>query len=265
MLIKRLISSIAIIVLVVAVLFSEFSYGLLAVALIGIGLYEFFTMVENKGIWIYKYFGVAVGMLIPLSILFKFELTRNWELFFIVLLLLALIIMQFRRRQSAGVIVGISVTIFGVLYVAWFFSFMIKIRLLPNGMALAGALLLITKLNDIGAYLVGSRFGKTPLIPRISPKKSVEGAFGGLFFSVLGGLASKPFLPYSYSRIILISVVLGVLAQLGDLSESLMKRDCQVKDSGSLFPGLGGALDCIDSLLFTAPVFYFYLSNILKQ
>ena len=264
MLIKRLYSSVLIIALVVAVMFSELAYGLSVIALTGIALYEFFTMVEKKGIWIYKYFGVAVGVLIPLTVLFRFELNKNWELFLIVLLLLTLMIMQFRRRQSAGVVVGISVTVFGVMYVAWFFSFMIKIRMLPQGIALASAVLLITKLNDMGAYLIGSRFGKTPLMPRISPKKSVEGALGGLFFSILGGLAVKPFLSYSYSQVILISLVFGILAQIGDLSESLMKRDCQVKDSSSIFPGLGGALDCIDSLLFTAPVFYFFMTNVLR-
>jgi len=264
MLIKRICSSVSIITIVAVCLFFEPLYGLLVASLTAIGLYEFFTMVEKKGIWIYKYFGVVVGVLIPLSIAFRFELTKNWELLFIVLVLITLIVMQFRRRQNIGVIVGISVTVFGVLYVAWFFSFMIKIRLLADGLGLVTAVLLITKLNDVGAYLVGSRFGKVPLIPRISPNKSVEGAAGGLFFSVLGGLISKPFLGCSYEKIIIISVVLGILAQLGDLSESLMKRDCQVKDSGSIFPGLGGVLDSIDSLLFTAPVFYFYMSNILR-
>jgi phosphatidate cytidylyltransferase len=265
MLIKRIFSSSALIGIVVVSLFFEPLYGLMVTVLTAFGLYEFFTMVEKKGIWIYKYFGIMVGVLIPLSILFRFELTKNWELFFIALALIILIIMQFRRRQNIGVIVGISVTVFGVLYVAWFFSFMIKLRLLDGGLGLIAAVLLITKLNDIGAFLVGSRFGKVPLIPRISPNKSVEGAAGGVLFSVLGGLISKPFLNCSYERIIFISIVLGILAQLGDLSESLMKRDCQVKDSGSIFPGLGGVLDCIDSLLFTAPVFYFYMSIILRK
>jgi phosphatidate cytidylyltransferase len=115
------------------------------------------------------------------------------------------------------------------------------------------------------------RFGKTPLIPRISPKKSVEGAIGGLIFSVLGALASRMFLSpalvyrtgvnLGYLHLLFIGIFLGILGQLGDLSESLMKRDCQVKDSSGLFPGLGGILDLIDSLLFTAPAFYFYLSS----
>ena len=129
-------------------------------------------------------------------------------------------------------------------------------------------ILLITKTGDIGAYLIGSKWGKHTLISRISAGKSVEGAIGGLFFSISAALACKSFLPehsvFSYSNLILMGSSLGVLGQLGDLSESLIKRDCQVKDSGKVFPGLGGVLDTIDSLLFTAPAFYFYMSTVFK-
>ena len=83
-----------------------------------------------------------------------------------------------------------------------------------------------------------------------------------MFFSILGGLACKGFLPFEYGQLLIISVGLGVLGQLGDLSESLLKRDCQVKDSGNIFSGMGGVLDEIDSLLFTAPVFYFILARL---
>jgi phosphatidate cytidylyltransferase len=232
-------------------------------------------MLEKKGISIYKYFGLCLGAIIPLSILFRFELTKTWELFFVVLALLFLILMQFRRRENSGVIMDISGTIFGILYISWFFSFLIKIRYLANGIGLLVSVLLITKLGDIGAYFIGTRFGKTPLIPHISPKKSVEGAIGGLIFSVLGALSSRSFFPafggippgrenLSYWHLIFMGFFLGLLGQLGDLSESLMKRDCQVKDSGNLIPGMGGVLDLIDSLLFTAPAFYFYISTILK-
>ena len=172
--------------------------------------------------------------------------------------------MQFKRRDSSGVIVDISTTIFGILYVSWFFSFIIKIRYLSGGFGFLVALLLIIKLGDVGAYLVGSRWGKSPLMPHISPKKTVEGSIGGLLFSILGAFACKSLLPFSYGHLLSIAIGLGVLGQLGDLSESLLKRDCQIKDSGSIFPGMGGVLDQIDSLLFTAPVFYFYLSVIVR-
>jgi len=264
MLKKRIFTSVILIGIITGVIFIDWLCGLLITVFIVIGLYEFFTMLERKGISIYKYFGIGIGAIIPLSIVFRFELTRSWELLFIVLVLLFLIIMQFARRQNSGVIADISTTIFGIVYVSWFFSFLIKIRNLSGGLGLLVTVLLITKLGDIGACLVGVRLGKTPLIPRISPNKSVEGSIGGLVFSVLGALAARPFLKLSFAHIVILGISLGVLGQLGDLSESLMKRDCQVKDSGKIFPGLGGVLDTIDSLLFTAPAFYFYMSLILK-
>jgi len=276
MLSRRIFTSILLISVITVTIFNELACGLLVTAFIVAGLYEFFTMLEKKGISIYKYFGITMGLVIPLSLVFRFELTKNWELLFIVLCLLSLILMQFQRRNNSGVVVDISTTLFGILYVSWFLSFMIKIRYFPGGIGLFTAVLLITKSGDTGAYLIGTRFGKTPLIPRISPRKSVEGAIGGLIFSILGAFASRPFFPalggiplgrenvFSFAQVLFIGLALGILGQLGDLSESLIKRDCQVKDASKILPGLGGALDSIDSLLFTAPAFYFYIVTILK-
>ena len=262
MLAKRILSSAFLIGLCAAAVLLRPVFAMTVLAITVLGLYEFFTMLEKKGISIFKYFGIGMGAIIPASILFHFELTKGWELLFIVVAFLFLIIMQFKRRENHGAVVGISTTIFGILYIAWFFSFLIKIRFLPGGAGLVAAVLVVTKLGDIGAYLVGSAFGRTPLIPRISPKKSVEGAMGGLIFSVGGALMSKPFMPdtFSYFHLALVGVCMGILAQLGDLSESLMKRDCGIKDSAALIPGFGGILDVIDSLLFTVPVFYFYMT-----
>jgi phosphatidate cytidylyltransferase len=265
MLKKRLISTFVLVGLLIAALFIDWLCALMISAFIIAGLYEFFTMLEKKGINIYKYFGIAMGAIIPFSILFRFELTKSWELLFIVLAVLFLILMQFRRRESSGVVVDISTTIFGILYISWFLSFLIKLRYLEGGVGLLATVIIITKVGDIGAYLVGSRFGKTPLIPRISPKKSIEGSLGGLAFSILGALACSPFLNLSFLNLVSIGFFLGILGQLGDLSESLIKRDCQIKDSGKIIPGIGGVLDLIDSLLFTAPAFYFYMSIILNK
>jgi len=264
MLIKRIISAIVLIGIISGVIFFDWLCGLVVTLFIVAGLYEYFRMLEKKGIKIYKYFGISVGAIIPLSIVLRFEPTKNWELLFIVLALFFLIVMQFKRRDSSGVIVDISTTLFGILYVSWFFSFLIKIRYLENGLSFLAALLLITKLGDIGAYLVGSSLGKHPLVPRISPHKTIEGAFGGLIFSLLGALASKLFLNFDYAHLVFIGLSLGILGQLGDLSESLLKRDCAIKDSGKVFPGMGGVLDEIDSLLFAGPVFYFYLCAVVK-
>ena len=262
MLLKRLFSSAMLIAICAAGIVSRTAFVIVIMGVTVLGLYEFFSMLEKKGISIFKYFGIGLGACIPASILFHFELTKGWELLFIVVAFLFLIIMQFKRRENQGSVVGISTTIFGILYVAWFFSFLVKIRLLPGGTGLVIALLVITKLGDIGAYFVGSKYGRTPLIPRISPRKSVEGSLAGLVFSVAGALMCKGLMPesFSYLHLGLIGVGLGLLAQLGDLSESLMKRDCGIKDSAAVIPGFGGILDIIDSLLFTAPVFYFYIT-----
>jgi len=198
MLAKRIFSSVVLIAVVIAAVFQTWVFNLLIFACTVLGLIEFFGMLEHKGISLYKYFGIAVGSLIPLSIMWHFELTRKWELFFVVLVLLFLIIMQLKRRENTGVVVGISTTIFGILYVAWLFSFIVRIRVLPNGTAFLASVLIITKLGDVGGFLVGSRFGKLPLVPLISPKKSVEGALGGLLFSIGGAVACKPFLPFGY-------------------------------------------------------------------
>lgn len=259
---KRILSSILAVALCAVSIYFMPLFAVVILAVTVTGLYEYFNMLEKKGISIFKYFGIGIGAVIPASILFHFELTKGWELLFIVLAFLFLLMMQFKRRENSGAIVGISTTIFGILYVSWFLSFLIKLRFLPGGPGLVAMVLLVAKGGDIGAYFIGSKFGKTPLIPRISPKKSVEGALGGLMFSIIAAISSKPLMPASFSlfHLAVVGLCIGALAQLGDLSESLMKRDCGVKDSSSFVPGFGGVLDVIDSLLFSAPVFYFYMT-----
>lgn len=259
MFLRRIFSTVLLVGLITLLIREAWLCSLAITIFIVAGLYEFFRMLEVKGVSIYKYLGIGLGTVIPLSIMFRFELTKSWELLFIVIALLVLILMQFRRRDNSGVVIDISTTIFGILYVSWFFSFIIRIRYLDNGMWLVAALLIITKSGDIGAYLFGSRFGKTPLIPRISPNKSVEGAVAGLIFSAAGAYVCRGALGLSAVHAVVLGLSFGILGQLGDLSESLIKRDCQVKDSGTVFPGMGGVLDQIDSLLFTAPVFYLFM------
>jgi len=235
----------------------------------GMALYEFYSLVEKKGIPIFKTSGISIGILVPLSIFFTFEPTKGWELLFIIAVLLTIFVLQFTRRENSNAIFGVSTTIFGILYISWTFSFMLKLKLmdnpaLPSGGLLVAFLLLVTKMGDIGAYIVGTYFGKHSLIPRISPKKSVEGALGGFLFSVGAALASRSFLPsIPIHHLLILGCLLGVLAQVGDLSESLVKRDCQVKDSADYIPGLGGVLDLVDSILFTAPTLYFYVFKFL--
>ena len=240
-------------------------FAVVTVAFIGLGLNEFFALVERKGIVIERWIGLGVGLSIPLSIYVSFEPTKGWELLFMVLAFLTLFLLQLRRKDSSQAIVGVSTALFGIFYVSWCFSFLIKLRFvegpgLPGGQWWVALLLLATKGGDIGAYVVGSLLGRHSLLPRISPSKTWEGAAGGLLFSVAAALAFRPvFSGVAWPVLLVFGLLLGILGQLGDLSESLIKRDCQVKDSGRLLPGMGGILDVLDSLLFTAPIGYFYV------
>ncbi len=265
---RRFVTSSFMIILAIAAVISQWIFIVVLLALTLGGLYEFFSLIKEKGIPIYSYTGIIIGLLIPLSIFTRFELTENWELLFIVMLLLSIFLMQFLRNSTTNAIVGISTTLFGILYVSWLFSFLIKIRyFLPgaDGIRLLGFVLLVTKCGDMGALLVGTQFGRHPLLPRVSPNKTVEGGLGNLVFSALAAVLGQSLIPapfgFSTGHIALLGAFLGGMGQLGDLSESLIKRDCNVKDSGKLLPGLGGVLDTIDSILFSAPVFYFYISS----
>jgi phosphatidate cytidylyltransferase len=126
----------------------------------------------------------------------------------------------------------------------------------------------VTKCGDIGALLIGSQIGKHPLLPQVSPNKSVEGTLGGLLCSAIVAVLCRSFLPpmpyFTMGYVALMGCFFGGLGQLGDLSESLIKRDCNVKDSGNVVPGIGGILDVIDSLLFSVPAFYLYISVVLS-
>ncbi|MCR4337637.1 MAG: phosphatidate cytidylyltransferase [Candidatus Omnitrophica bacterium] len=266
----RIFSSVVIIFLTtIAVIYDWSALALILLLTIG-GLYEFFYMIKKKGIPVYGYTGILIGALIPLSIHGGFELTRNWELLFIVLAFLTVLILQFARKDNSNAIVGISTTMFGVFYVSWLFSFLIKIRfLLPGieGVKLLYFILLVTKCGDIGALLIGSWLGKHPLFPRVSPNKSIEGSLGSFGFSIAAALLARSFLPESLNfplwHVAAMGAFFGGIGQIGDLSESLIKRDCHVKDSGKLLPGMGGILDVIDSLLFAGPAFYLYMSSVL--
>ncbi len=172
------------------------------------------------------------------------------------------------RGVEGEPVLSLSVTLFGAVYTGGLLAHALFLRHLPgiegawHGTALLFAPVLLTWSNDTFAYFVGRQWGKRKLIPRVSPGKSVEGALGGLLGTVLvaAGYACVLGLFGTYRLSLPQAVVLGVLvsvaAQVGDLVESLLKRDAGVKDSGALLPGHGGALDRFDSLLFTVPIAY---------
>lgn len=177
-----------------------------------------------------------------------------------------------RPVEGSATLQRIAADVFGFVYVVFLFAFMAKLLVLPGidgdgrlrGVLLALYLIAVTKFTDMGAYSIGSLVGRHKMIPHISPGKTWEG-FGGAIFGAL--LASHVLLtiapgglePLDRLHGTIVAVLLAVVAVFGDLAESVIKRACGSKDSGTLFPGIGGVLDLIDSLCFTAPVFYFYL------
>ncbi len=265
--IKRTLSTTVLLSTIAWVIFGAplWIFGLVVAAFTGLALHEFFSMVERKGIFLYRTLGLIIGIIIPLSILIGFESTKGWELALMVAALLMLFVLQLARSDSSQAIVGIGTVFFGIFYISWCFSFIGRLRIIDfsgvDGRWLVAFLILVTKVGDMGAYVIGSKLGKHTLLQRISPSKTWEGLVGGLCCSLVAAyFMGQQLAPVvSMTHCLWLGLILGFVAQLGDLSESMIKRDCQIKDSGRVFPGMGGMLDLIDSLLFTSPIFYFYL------
>jgi phosphatidate cytidylyltransferase len=266
---KRIWSSFLILSLsgLIVFIFPNWVFSLFAASIVGVGLAEFFGIAERKGIFVYKYFGVIIGMLVPVITYLQMGTEGYFtsEPIIIMIACLFLFVLQFTRRDTSQAITSISVTMFGLLYIAWLFSFFIKLKYLPDGALLVTFIILVTKIGDVGAYFIGGAMGKRALIPRISPNKTVEGTIGGLVLSLIVALLSKFYLPkFPIGHLFVLGILLGILGQVGDLAESVLKRDSGVKDSGANMPGFGGVLDMIDSLLFTVPIFYFYVVVLMK-
>jgi len=175
----------------------------------------------------------------------------------ITILMLIYFIIQLFKKNHAMVLQCIAVTLFASIYIGYLSSFLLKIKLLPNGNFLLISLLVIVWINDIAAYIIGTAIGKTKLAPNISPKKTIEGSLAGIIFSVVTIFILNRWLKYDLSKLLYISISVSIIGQCGDLFESMLKRGAKVKDSGNLIPGHGGVLDRFDSLLFAAPVFYY--------
>ena len=155
-----------------------------------------------------------------------------------------------------------AIVLTGMLYVGLTLSYLVSVRLLPEGELLLFFLLLVTWAADTGAYYVGILYGQRALAPRISPKKTIEGLAGGVIgATIVAFVARWTFVPdFSNLDTLVLALFLTLAGLWGDLVESAIKRGVGVKDSGGLLPGHGGMLDRLDSLLFTAPAFYYYVT-----
>ena len=164
------------------------------------------------------------------------------------------------RPTTANALDNWAITLAGVIYAGWLLSHFILLRHLPNGMDWVLTALLATFAIDPAAFFVGSALGRHRLAPKISPGKTWEGAVGGF----IGGVAAVLILarvldlPLEWPGSLALGAMLGILAQIGDLVESLLKRSVHIKDTSTIIPGHGGLLDRTDSLIFSAVVVYYY-------
>lgn len=196
---------------------------------------------------------------------YGFERTINQDSIFVFVSVLTIFAFEFNNfRKKRPVCMNFAVSCAGLIYVAWLFTYLLRILYFPgiNGRSFIFYLILLSKANDACAYFVGSAIGRTRLAQWISPKKTIEGSIAGMAGTfVLAWLGNTYFfnLGLTFSQSMVLALGIGIATQVGDLSESLLKRDAGVKDSGSILPGIGGVLDLLDGILFSAPVMYLFL------
>ncbi len=253
-------------VLVVALIVSSIWGGILFLifidVIIALGIWEFFRLQMKKGHLPNR----TLGTVLALSI--------SWACFmecYLVLVLTASVLLplgaELWRKDNAQILTNAGATMMGIFYVGYLGSFSILLREVDNGAldySAAGYLVLLVFVgiwtSDTLAYLAGVALGRHKLFPEVSPQKTVEGSVAGLLGSLLiGWIGSQKLGFLSLAQGLTIGIIIGIVGQVGDLVESLMKRDAQVKDSSTLIPGHGGILDRFDSYFFVFPSVYLYI------
>ena len=237
--------------------------------IVGMATYEFYNMAEIGGKKPYKVMGILGALAMP-NILFlnqlgKIEIDNMFVFSMITVLLIGYRVLQNRVENSSG---DLGVTLLGALYVSVLFSHVILISFLPNGGKWLLTAQIMVWVCDTFAYFTGLTIGRKIFkrgFSSISPKKSIEGSLGGIFFTICSLYFLEKYFKLLENgdlglfNIIIIGVFISIVAQIGDLGESMFKREFKVKDSGTILRGHGGILDRFDSMLFVAPVVYYLL------
>ena len=270
--------------LVTAIFFSGRSWaflGLIAVLAI-IAAVEYYRMLRAAGAQAFPRFGIllTIGYCAVLHTYFLKGMAPPPEVdgFAIFIALAGAFALQLRQNvRGVESLASVALTVLGFIYLAFLFNFSARLLFMvpggydtPGTVVAPGAFLLlwmlsVTKFTDMGAYITGSLIGRHKMIPHISPGKTWEGFGGALFFSQLAGCGLYAAFPTqlsffgNFGHVVALCFLLAVLAVIGDLAESVVKRALNAKDSGNMLPGIGGSLDLIDSVCFTAPALYFYL------
>lgn len=248
-----------------AIYFGKLYFLALIDIILVLALKEFFNLAKCKGYQPMTWFGYLSALAISWN--FYFHHTRWLSAVILAILMIGLILQMLLGKDNA--IANISITIFGIFYLSLlsFFILLREIAVDSHVSYLTGAWLVVIVfasiwLCDTGAYLVGSSFGKHPLFKRVSPKKTWEGAIGGLVAAIAGCIGLKYLLMPSLlgiSDCVIMGSIVGIFGQISDLIESLFKRDAGVKDSSHILPGHGGIFDRFDSPIFVVPLVYLYL------
>lgn len=261
---RIIVSVIAIPLILVVSYLGELYFSVFVIAISLLAFYEFGSFAKSKSAFV----NLPVALLgLILILINQFKPFVDFKVLLILWFLFLLIIELFRNKESA--LLNLSFTTFGFLYFALMGSSLIAIRefypdvdeLYIRGAYLIFSILGTIWLCDSAAFFFGTALGKNKLFPRVSPKKSWEGAIFGFLFAILSMiLFQKIFLDFlSMNSAVAMGIIIGIFGQIGDLVESLLKRDAGVKDSSNLIPGHGGIFDRFDSLLFSAPFIYYYL------
>jgi len=262
MLKKRVITALwGIPLLIAAIWFDEpLPWFTILVAIWGmLAVFEFCKMVDSSKAPPLTYFGLIWTLLFILSPHFNYDFLMPLLLTSAVILSLIWLLL---RPQREGAYIGWAWTIAGILYVGWLLSYLVALRL-DSGRNWVFFALFTTFGSDTTAFFVGRALGRHHLAPHISPGKTWEGTIAGVFGAIIVSLLfiipSPLSLPLSYGQAIFLGLLVSILGQLGDLVESLLKRNMGVKDSGKLIPGHGGVLDRMDSIVFAGIVVYYYV------
>lgn len=225
-----------------------------------VGQYEFYHMAQARGIKPLVVLGSVLGALLVAEA--YHPLYPGGENFYIAAsLILIMIVRLFSTRPVEGAIEDVSATFIGIIYVALLFSFQVSIRAGAEGRQWLVFLYFVIWASDIGAYAIGIPFGRHRLYEKVSPKKSIEGLIGALVASAGMALLCRIWFmpPIRKGEAVGLALLLAAIGTVGDLVESLFKRSAGIKDSGNIIPGHGGILDRMDSMMFAAPVLYYYL------
>lgn len=230
-----------------------------AIAMLAFHEYSKFSLKKNASV------NLMIGFLSILAILIS-SFLHWYDLKPVILITMILLSLYELFRNKGSAILNISTSLLGIFYIGLFAGTIIDLRELFQDDYVRGGYLIISILASIwicdsAAFFVGSAIGKHKLFPRVSPKKSWEGAIAGFLFAILTFIAAKYIVLDFISLLdaVIIGIIVGTIGQAGDLVESLLKRDAGVKDSSVLIPGHGGIFDRFDSLLLTAPSVYLYL------